>query len=379
MLTEWPTVELGAIADVVMGQSPAGAECNRLGQGWPLLNGPTEFGARYPTATQWTTNPSKWAEPEDVLFCVRGSTTGRMNVADQRYVIGRGLAAIRSTQPRLTPFVHYAVQWRLQALLSRTTGSTFPNLNRDSIRGLSVPNPPLDEQRRIAEVLGALDDLIDTNERNIAALGGLAHERFRQVRPSGEQRIFADVVDVFGGGTPSTAVQTFWNGDVPWATPTDLTALTSPYLFGTAKQITKEGLSACSSRLNPVGSILMTSRATIGRIAVAEVPVSTNQGFIVLHPRDELDKFFLFHELRGRIDEFISRANGSTFLEISRGTFKNLLIEWPSVQARKELHQLIAPLHEAAIELERENATLRRTRDELLPLLMSGAVRVRAA
>lgn len=128
-----------------------------------------------------------------------------------------------------------------------------------------------------------------------------------------------------------------------------------------------------------MGSILMTSRATIGRIAIAQVPAATNQGFIVLQPREEMDRVFLFHELRARVDEFISRANGSTFLEISRGTFKALPVLWPSDEARAALHKTLAPLHDAAVELDRENSTLRRTRDELLPLLMSGAVRVRAA
>lgn len=257
------------------------------------------------------------------------------------------------------------------------SGSAQPSLNRNYLKQIPVSLPPLDEQRRIAEVLGALDDLIDTNETTISALGRTADHVFETFDPITVTTTFAEVVDVFGGGTPSTSNSEYWNGDLRWATPTDLTALSSPYLFDTAKKISGAGLAACSSRLHAKGAILMTSRATIGRIAVAQQPTATNQGFIVLAPRSEADRWFLFHELCVRVDEFISRANGSTFLEISRGTFKSLSVDWPSADDRRRLHEQLAPLHEAAVGLERENEQLRRTRDELLPLLMSGAVRVR--
>ncbi len=163
MTSEVPLLTLGRVATIAMGQSPNGDDCNRVATGSPLLNGPTEFGLSHPKPAQWTTSPTKWAEVGDVLFCVRGSTTGRMNRADQRYVIGRGIAAIRG--PRLidTAFVHYALKDRLAELLQMTTGSTFPNISRDSLASLLIPWPAEDVRSRIAGVLGALDDLIETN------------------------------------------------------------------------------------------------------------------------------------------------------------------------------------------------------------------------
>ena len=89
---EWKVIELGEIAEVVMGQSPFGSSCNQNGEGQPLLNGPTEFGSQFPTPVQFTTDPKKISKKGDLLFCVRGSTTGRMNWADQDYVIGRGIS-----------------------------------------------------------------------------------------------------------------------------------------------------------------------------------------------------------------------------------------------------------------------------------------------
>src|SRR4051812_27756515 len=92
---EWTVATLGDIAEIVMGQSPPGDTYNTEANGLPLLNGPAEFGKRFPTAVQWTTQPARLADDGDILFCVRGNTTGRINIADRVYCIGRGLAAIR--------------------------------------------------------------------------------------------------------------------------------------------------------------------------------------------------------------------------------------------------------------------------------------------
>lgn len=150
-------VPLGSVGDVVMGQSPAGATCNRDGQGTPLLNGPTEFGHRSPSPAQWTTAPARFAQEGDTLFCVRGSTTGRMNIADQTYAIGRGVAAIRGKDPTDTTFLRAAIESGLPELLALTTGTVFPNISGSDLRQFNIPWPERDERRRVADLLEALD------------------------------------------------------------------------------------------------------------------------------------------------------------------------------------------------------------------------------
>ncbi|MCG3774479.1 MAG: hypothetical protein JW395_1302 [Nitrospira sp.] len=271
-------------------------------------------------------------------------------------------------------FLAYAVS---QADVSSfLTGSTQPKLTAANLARIALLCPPLAEQQRIAGVLGALDDLIETNKRLITTLLKTADATALEQTVSGYTTTFAEICSVSGGGTPSTKEDGYWGGDVMWATPTDMTALPSPFLFSTSRMITQSGLDACSSSLFPVGSILMTSRATIGCFAVNQVPVAVNQGFIVVEPRAAHDRWFLFHEMRRRVPEFLQRANGSTFLELSRGTFKALPIVWPDEQSRRDLHAKLSPLHEAAAALQAEIAQLVRTRDELLPLLLSGAVTV---
>ena len=173
--------QLSVHAEIVMGQSPPGNKSNNTGEGVPLLNGPTEFGSHHPEPTQYTTDVRKAAAcPGDLLFCVRGSTTGRMNWADQDYAIGRGIAAIRHKRgQQYQPFVRAVIEYSLPSLLKQATGSTFPNVSARQLAGVSWPPLELPEQRAIAHVLGTLDDKIELNRRMNETLEALARALFK--------------------------------------------------------------------------------------------------------------------------------------------------------------------------------------------------------
>ena len=175
----WPEVTLGDVAELVMGQSPPGAKVSG-DNGLALLNGPTEFGASHPTPVQFTTDARKYAQPGDILFCVRGSTTGRMNWADQEYAIGRGVAAIRhKNDSALQPFVRGVIELGLPELLAQATGSTFPNVSAQQLAEIPYPSLDEDEQRAIAHVLGTLDDKIELNRRMNETLEEMARALFK--------------------------------------------------------------------------------------------------------------------------------------------------------------------------------------------------------
>jgi len=167
-------------AEIVMGQSPPGDTCNTEGLGLPLLNGPTEYGEHYPIPVQFTTDARKRAEPGDILFCVRGSTTGRMNWADQEYAIGRGVAAIRhKATPALQPYVRAVIEHNLPSLLVQATGSTFPNVSAAQLASLRWPPLEESEQSAIAFILGTLDDKIELNRRMNQTLESIARAVFK--------------------------------------------------------------------------------------------------------------------------------------------------------------------------------------------------------
>lgn len=266
-------------------------------------------------------------------------------------------------------------------LLRHASGSTMLSLNQGTLGRVSLWLPSLSVQRAIAEVLGALDDKIAANTNLAHTADDLAASSFhRAVRGATYTReTFADVAKVSGGGTPSTKVPEYWGGEIPWATPTDITALAGPYLDSTSRTVTAEGLGACSSELFAPGAILMTSRATIGAFAIAQVPTAVNQGFIVVEPHDVNLRYWIFHDMRSRVDEFIAMANGATFLELSRGNFKKFRVRVAEVEVMQSFERRAAALHDSAMQALHENRALAELRDALLPELMSGRLRVKDA
>ena len=173
-----PRTTLGETAEIIMGQSPPSSTVSS-DNGIPLLNGPSEFGTYHPTPVQFTTDPRRYAQPGDILFCVRGST-GKMNWADQEYAIGRGLAAIRHRKsPDLQPFLRAVIEQKLPYLLAEATGSIFSNISASQLRTMSFPLFSASEQRDIAHILGTLDDKIKLNRSMNETLEAMAQALFK--------------------------------------------------------------------------------------------------------------------------------------------------------------------------------------------------------
>lgn len=171
---EWQVKKLGEVSSITMGQSPHGRNVAGEHIGLPLLNGPTEFTAFSPIPVKWTEQITKVAMKNDILFCVRGSTTGRMNIADQQYVIGRGIASLRGATLPDTRYLYFTIQRYLPSLLQRATGSTFPNISGAQLNDFEIPWPPDSVRNYITEVLGSVSDKIEANSRLLDSLSELA-------------------------------------------------------------------------------------------------------------------------------------------------------------------------------------------------------------
>jgi type I restriction enzyme S subunit len=292
--------------------------------------------------------------------------------------------------------------------------AAVPGLNRNHLHEASVLIPTLPEQRAIAATLGALDDKIELNRKMNATLEAMARALFRDWfvdfgptrakmagrppylspdlwplfparldadgKPEGwEVSTIGDEVHVVGGSTPSTKEPDLWDGGINWATPKDLSTLAAPVLLETARTISTAGLAKISSGLLPVGSLLLSSRAPIGYLAIAEVPVAINQGFIGMICDKRLSNVFAWLWTLENMDAILAKANGSTFQEISKGNFRPLPVVVAPDPVLKAFDAIAKPLYDRIARNERESRTLAQTRDLLLPRLMSGEIRVRDA
>ncbi|WP_341255010.1 restriction endonuclease subunit S [uncultured Dietzia sp.] len=321
----------------------------------------------------------------DVLINITGDSVARATLWDSGVParVSQHVAIVRPIAELLDArFLQYLLVnpiMKSELLTMAASGGSRPALTKGMLESLQVELPSLCAQHAIAEVLGALDDKIAANRRVIDAGDALIRALYSSTPKASTGRTFADVAAIGGGGTPSTKNSLYWDGAVGWATPTDVTGADGPWLAHTTRRISEEGLKNCASPLYPEGSILMTSRATIGAVVVARKPMAVNQGFIVLNAVESEMQWWLESQLRARTAEFETWANGATFLEISRGTFKKLPVVECSPENLGVFNRTAQSVRERQSSCQAENDRLARTRDELLPLLMNGRITVNDA
>ena len=184
--------------------------------------------------------------------------------------------------------------------------------------------------------------------------------------------------EALGGATPSTKEPTYWEpGEHWWATPKDLSGQTDLVLLRTGRKISDDGLAKIASGLLPAGTVLLSSRAPIGYVAISQVPIAINQGFIALRPNEKFGSSYLYFWCKENMEQIVANATGSTFQEISKRNFRPIKSPVPSNgKVLSEFAKIVDPLIERIGAAAKENITLAQTRDLLLPKLMSGEIRV---
>jgi len=426
MRSEWTAFTLGELCDL-----RAGSAFKLTHQGKSLGSYPfakvsdmnlRENSIRLHGANNWVSEAdlkelhAKPLPPGAVVFAKIGEALrqNRLRITVRDTVIDNNMMGAVPRTAVIDPlFFYYALSKFDFSQLAQ--GTALPYLTASALSKLTVDVPPRAQQLAISNVLGALDDRIELNRRMNETLETMARALFNSwfldfdpVRAKAEGRdpglskpladIFpnrlvdselgdipegwvvktiGDLAEVVGGSTPRTDEAAYWRDGVHhWATPKDLSRLVVPVLLDTERHITDAGLSQISSGLLPVGTVLLSSRAPIGYLAVTEVPVAINQGFIAMKPRKGVPNLFLMYWARAAHDEIVSHANGSTFLEISKASFRPILTVMPSRSALDAFNRVVRPLHLKVVQNERESQALAAMRNTLLPKLISGELRV---
>lgn len=260
---------------------------------------------------------------------------------------------------------------------SRLVGAVQQHFNVGAARELPIPDLSLEEQRRIAGVLGALDDLIDTNGCLARCCTSLTAALFRRlVKRADESVAFSKTVEILSGGTPKTSEAAYWGGSIPWFTVADTPGNGEAWVLRTTKYITELGLERSSAKLIEPSTTIVTARGTVGNVGLVGVPMAINQSCYGLRSLVGRRGYFTFFATLAVVSTLRHRAHGSVFDTITRASFDGVDIALPSRDEIATFECLVDPLMQQARELLYESESLRRTRDELLPLLLSGRVRV---
>ena len=370
------------------------------------------FGTNGPIG--WTDKPI--TDGPGVILGRKGAYRGVHYSFDPFFVIDTAYYVIPKTDIDMRWLYYTIIHHQLGKI---DDGSPVPSTTRAAVypREIFVPEP--DEQRAIAGILGALDNKIEHNQRTARALDQLARAIFRAwfvgfepvkakaagaasfpsmpqpvfdalpirfvdseigpVPEGGEGKAIGDVVSTKGGGTPNTKNPEYWaGGEHCWATPKDMSRLSHPVLLDTERRITEAAVCSISSGILPIGTVLMSSRAPIGYLGIAQVPTAINQGFIAMVCDGPLPPIYVLSWASTSMDLIKAHASGTTFPEISKKNFRPLPVVLPTGDVVAAYQRTSEPLYDLLADCVTESQQLTVVRDYLLSQLLSGAVRARS-
>lgn len=239
--------------------------------------------------------------------------------------------------------------------LQLTSGGAQPFLSLKEIGKLKVSLPSLPEQQKIASFLSSIDEKIQQLTRKKELLEqykkGVMQQifsgklRFKpengKAYPDWEEKRMGDVAEIIGGGTPDTLIPEYWDGDIQWYTPTEIS---ERFVSKSKRMISRLGLEKSSAKLLPIGTILFTSRATIAELSFAKEECTTNQGFQSLVVNSDNNPEFIFYWIKNNKKAFIRKSQGSTFLEISKTEMVKINILSPCIEEQQKVANYLSAI-----------------------------------
>ena len=305
------------------------------------------------------------------------------------YIASTKLMVIRAKKDVVSPkYLYYFLKnsstvAELQ-LLAETRSGTFPQITFYEVANLTIPVPSLAVQEVIVQTMQCLEDKITCNEQINDNLEQQAQSYFQELfvdnaDPEWAIGTISDLGTVVGGSTPSKAKPEYYTeSGIAWITPKDLSINKSKFVSHGENDITELGLKNSSATIMPEGTVLFSSRAPIGYIAIAAGEVTTNQGFKSVVPKPEIGTPFVYFFLKNTLPVIEGMASGSTFKEVSGSTMKNVPAVIPDAETLAKFSDFCAPIFAQQRILEEQNQSLATLRDNLLPKLMSGEIDVSA-
>jgi len=334
----------------------------------------------------------------------------------QRLILLRGKPSVLDNTYLKFLMMSADVQSQLQG---RASGTTVLGIKQSELRKVVFSLPPIKEQQAIAGILGALDDKIEQNRQTVQALERLARATFRAwfvdfepvkakavgatAFPSMPQPVFdalpthfvdsdigavpegwgakplSNICTLVGGGTPKRSEATYWDGDVPWYSVKDAPSDGELWVTTTSERITADGLADSAARVVAKGCTIISARGTVGKLAMAGVPMAFNQSCYGLLPGDGKSFGYLHLLMQSVVAELQQRTHGSVFDTITRVTFDGLLVTNPRGEVVTAFESVVDPLLELLLATADESSKLAAMRDYLLPKLLSGDLQVEAA
>lgn len=349
----------------------------------------------------------------DIVYSRRGDVTQKALIRkhEEGYFCGTGCLLLRPGKKFDARFLTYylSTQKIQNWIVRQAVGATMPNLNTGILSSIPFHGPEKAEQERVANVLSAIDAKIELNNRINAELEAMAKTLYdywfvqfdfpdangkpyktsggkmvyyptlkREIPEGWEAGTLEELGQIVGGSTPTTQnPENFTTDGTPWITPNDLSNNQgNKFISRGGQDVSAQGIKNASLKKYPAGTVLLSSRAPIGYMAISRNEVTTNQGFKSFIPNNGFSTEFIYYTVKSSLKAITQYASGSTFKEVSGGTLKTVKVVLPSVAMSDAFKEIVKPIFSQQDSIERENTELAKLRDWLLPMLMNGQVTV---
>jgi len=304
----------------------------------------------------------------------------------ENLVVSTGFSVITADKTKADPlFLYYLLtsddSVEVFDVIAEASTSTYPSLKPSDIENFDISLPPLPEQKAIAEVLTSLDDKIDLLHKQNKTLEQLAETLFRHhfidnAKDDWEEKNLLNLIKLVGGGTPKTSVPEFWDGDINWLSGGDIASNHKSFISSSEKMITQDGLDNSSAKLLPKFATIISARGTVGKFALLSKRMTCSQSNYGILPQVKDCFFFTYLLINHAVSELQSSAYGSVFDTITTNTFKEVSISVPKDECIEEFERNISSYFLKKLACVEQIQVLQKTRDQLLPKLMSGEINI---
>lgn len=398
MKSEWKTSTIGAACSLVTDGSHSSPKSVESGEYMVSVKDFTEYGfdftsCRRISSDDYETLKRNGCVPEqgDILIGKDGARYFEDIIIyrqTERPALLSSIAILRCNKEEIQPeFLYYTLRtpgFKQDVRDNYGSGSAIPRIILKDFKRMPISYPSLEVQKQITAVLSILDQRIQANTKINDNLEQQVQAYFQELfvdnaDPAWTLGTISDLGTVVGGSTPSKSKPEYYTEDgIAWITPKDLSINKAKFISHGENDITELGLKNSSASIMPEGTVLFSSRAPIGYIAIASGEVTTNQGFKSVVPKPEIGTAYVYCFLKHNLPVIEGMASGSTFKEVSGSTMKNVPAVIPDTETLTCFNDFCAPIFAHQRILEEQNQSLAALRDSLLPKLMSGEIDVSA-
>ena len=336
----WEIKKLGEVCEIIGGSTPKTSEPSYW-DGEHYWVTPAELdGGKYISSTSRTITAEGVKDahlqllPSGTVLLSSRAPIGKVAITTAPMYCNQGFKNLVCSESLYNQYAYWFLYHNTEYLNSLGTGATFKEISKRVVEQIPIPVPPREEQERIVAELDCLSAVIEKKKQQLKELDALAQSIFYQMfgnpitnEKGWEVLPFNEVAEIVGGSTPKTNIEEYWNGDNYWVTPAELHG--ERYIYSTERCITDDAVHKTHLTLLPVGSVLLSSRAPIGKVCITRVPMYCNQGFKNIVCSDRLHSEYVYQFLLDKTEYLNSLGTGATFKEISKRVVEQITIPVP--------------------------------------------------